>query len=109
MGIILGSGTISGQRQYADEATDFDLTLTVADTAEDAVTPPTGKTGRILSLINEGPGKVYLKFDGTATTSDLALDKRDMYAEVDISIATNVSFIGEAGKTPRVRGILWSN
>ncbi len=109
MGIILGSGSITGQRQYADEANLFDVTLAVADTAEDVITPPTSKTGRIISIVNEGPGKVFLKFDGTATTSDLALDRRDMYTEADISIATNISFVGEAGKTPRVRGVLWSN
>jgi hypothetical protein len=109
MGIILGSGGITGQRQYADEADIFDVTLAVADTAEDVVTPPVGKTGRIISLVNEGPGKVFLTFDGTATTADLALDKRDMYSESDVSITTNISFVGEAGKTPRVRGVLWSN
>ncbi len=109
MGIILGSGSITGQRQYADESAIFDVTLAVADTAEDVITPPAGKTGRIISLVNEGPGKVFITFDGTATTSDLALDRRDMYTEADISIATNISFVGEAGKTPRVRGVLWSN
>lgn len=108
MGIILGSGTITGQRQYADEATPFDVTLAVAGTAEDAVTPPTSKVGRIVSLVNEGPGKVYISFDGTATTTDLELDKRDVYTEADISVVTNISFIGETGKLPRVRGILWS-
>ena len=108
MGIILGSGTIAGQREYADEATPFDVTLAVAGTAEDAVTPPTGKVGRIISLVNEGPGKAYISFDGTATLADLELGKRDVYTEEDISIVTNISFIGETGKLPQVRGILWS-
>ncbi len=109
MGIILGSGSITGQRRYADEVTAFDVTLAIAGTAEDLTVPPTGKTGRIVSIVNEGPGKVFLAFDGTAALTDLALAKGDVYSEADISIVTKVSFIGDTGKTPRVRGVLWSN
>ena len=109
MPIHIGSGTITGQRQYADEATSFDVTLAVADTAEDAVTPPTGKTIRRVNIVNEGPGTAYVAFDGTATTTDLALAKGDSYDEADLEVVTNVSFVGETGKQPQVRGIVWSN
>ena len=109
MGIHLGSTSAVGQREYADEAVPFDETLAVADTAQDAITPPTGKTGRRISIVNEGPGKAFIAFDGTATTADLPIEKRGSYDEVDITVTTNISFVGEAGKTPRVYGILWSN
>ena len=109
MPIHLGSGTITGQRQYADEGTPVDVTLAVAGTAEDAVTPPTGKSIRRITIVNEGPGIAYLAFDSTATTTDLALEKRDSYDEADIEVIINISFIGETGKQPRVRGVIWSN
>lgn len=109
MPIHLGSGTITGQRKYVDEGTPFDVTLAVAGTAEDVVTPPTGKVIRRINIVNEGPGIAYIAFDGTATTTDLALEKRDSYDEADVEIITNISFIGETGKQPRVRGVIWSN
>lgn len=109
MPLHIGSVTITGQRQYVDEGTPFDVTLAVAGTAEDAITPPTGKTIRRITIVNEGPGIAYLSFDSTATTADLALDKRDSYDEADVEIVTNISFIGETGKQPRVRGVVWSN
>ncbi len=107
MPILLGSGTVA--RQYANEGTPFDVTLAVADTAEDLVTPPTGKVIRRVNIVNEGPGTAHISFDGTATTTDLALAKGDSYSEADVEIVTNISFIGGTSKTPRVRGLIWSN
>lgn len=47
----------------ADTSTPFDVTLTISDTAEDLVTVPALKEGRIVSLVNEGPGDVAIAFD----------------------------------------------
>ena len=109
MPIHIGSLTVTGQREYANEDTPFDVTLAVAGTAEDAVVPPATKVGRRISIVNHGPGKAYIAFDGTATATSLVIDKGDSYDEADVAIATKVSFIGEVGKTPRVSGVLWSN
>ena len=109
MPIHIGSGTITGQRKYVDEDTPFDVALAVAGTAEDLVIPPVGKSIRRVNIVNEGPGTAHIAFDTTATTVDLALAKGDTYDEADIEVTTNISFIGETGKTPRVRGIVWSN
>ncbi len=109
MPIHIGSGTITGQRKYADEDTSFDVTLAVANTAEDLVTPPVSKSIRRVNIVNEGPGSAHIAFDGTATISDLELAKGDSYDEADVEVVTNISFIGESGKQPRVRGIVWSN
>ena len=93
----------------SDTPTPFDVTLALAATAEDLVAVPALKTGRIISLVNEGPGAVALNFDGTATATDLLLEEGDAYDEHDLEIATNISFINvTVAQTPRVRGILWS-
>lgn len=92
----------------ADEDTPFDVTLAVADAAEDLVTVPATKEGKSISVVNEGVGTVYLAFDADATTADLALNKGDSYSDSGLAIASRVSFIGESGKTPRCRGVLWS-
>lgn len=93
----------------ADTFTPFDVTLAVAATAEDLVTVPSQKKGRIISLVNEGPGDVALAFDATAIISDLLLLEGDAYGEHDLEISTKVSFINvTASQTPRVRGVLWS-
>lgn len=93
----------------ADTATPFNVTLAVAATAEDLVSVPASKFGRIVSLVNEGPGAVALAFDATATASDLLLEEGDAYDEHDLEISTNISFINvTTGETPRVRGVLWS-
>ncbi len=97
------------QQKFFDASTPFNVTLAVADTAEDLVTVPGSKKGRAISLVNEGPGAVALAFDATAITTDLVLEEGDAYDEHDLEIATNVSFINvTASQTPRVRGILWS-
>lgn len=92
----------------ADEDTPFDVTLAVVDTAEDLVTVPSTKSGRAISIVNEGPGTAYVSFDADATIADLELGKGDSYADDGLAIATKVSFIGESGKQPRLRGVLWS-
>ncbi len=106
MPIHLGSGNV---RAFAEESTPFDVTLAVVDTAEDAVTPPTGKSIRRINIVNHGPGSVFVEFDGTATVASLEVEKRGSYDEADIGVATNISFIGESGKQPRVTGVVWSN
>lgn len=93
----------------ADTDTPFDNTLALAGTAEDLVTVPVNKKGRIVSLVNEGPGDVALAFDTTATAADLLLKEGEAYSENGLEIATKISFINvTASQTPRVRGVLWS-
>ena len=93
----------------ADTDTPFDVTLAVSATAEDLVTVPANKFGRLVSLVNEGPGEVALAFDGTATVTDLLLGEGDAYDEHNLEITTNVSFINVTPtETPRVHGVLWS-
>ena len=93
----------------ADTATPFDVALTTPATAEDLVAVPSSKLGRIVSLVNEGPGDVALAFDATATVADLLLLEGDAYDEHDLEITTNISFLNvTTGTNPRVRGILWS-
>lgn len=97
------------QQKFADEDTPFNVTLTTPATAQDLVLVPSGKRGRIVSLVNEGPGAVALAFDATATTSGLLLEEKDAYAEQSLAIATKISFINvTVGQTPQVRGVLWS-
>ena len=93
----------------SDTATSFDVTLTTPATAEPLVTVPGGDKGRILSLINEGPGSVALAFDAVATVSDFLLEEGDGYDEHDLEISAEISFINVTpAVSPRVRGILWS-
>lgn len=95
--------------QLADTDTPFDVTLAVADTAEDLVTVPTSKFGRIISLVNEGPGSIALKADATATVTDLLLKEGEAYSESRIEVSLRFSFINvTAASQPRVRGVLWS-
>ncbi len=93
----------------ADTDTPFDVTLAVAATAEDLVTVPVSKKGRIISLVNEGPGDIALKADATATITDLLLREGEAYSESRLEVTTNFSFINvTVSETPRVRGVLWS-
>ena len=55
---------------FADEATPFDVTLAVPATAEDLVSVPGSKKGRIVSLVNEGPGAAAIVFAATAIKRD---------------------------------------
>lgn len=91
-----------------DTPTPIDKTLAVADTAEDLAAVPSQKVGRTLSIINDGPGSAFIAFDATATVADYELKKNESYGEMGLDLATNVSFIGDSGKKPRVRGMLWS-
>ena len=93
----------------ADASTPFDVTLTTPDTAEDLVAVPGSKEGRIVSLVNEGPGDVAIAFDATALVTDLLLKEGATYDEHDLNIATKLSFINVTpAESPRVYGILWS-
>ncbi len=93
----------------ADTSTPFDVTLAAPATAEDVVTVPSGNQGRIVSLINEGPGDIAIAFDATATVADILLEEGDAYDEHDLDFATNISFINvTAAQNPRVRGVIWS-
>ena len=95
--------------QLADTDTPFDVTLAVADTAEDLVAVPVSKKGRIISLVNEGPGAVAISADAVATTSDLLLEEGDAYSESRLEVLSEFSFINvTAASQPRVRGVLWS-
>jgi hypothetical protein len=101
--------TVVTEKIMADESTPIDVTLAVAATAEDLATVPFGKKGRSISLINEGPGDVALKFDGVATEADVLIKEAEGYSEANLEIAANVSFINVTpAQTPRVRGVLWS-
>ena len=95
--------------KLADTDTPFDVTLAVADTAEDFVSVPALKKGRILSFVNEGPGDVAIKADADATTSALLLLEGEAYSEIRLDVTSRFSFINvTAASQPRVRGVLWS-
>ena len=94
---------------FADEATPFDVTLAVPATAEDLVSVPGSKKGRIVSLVNEGPGAAAIVFDATATASDILLEEGDTYDEHDLEFVTKISFINVTpAVSPRLRGVIWS-
>lgn len=83
-------------------------TLTVAGTAEDLALVPVGKKGRKFSLVNEGPGSAYIQIDGTATVASTEVRPGDVWYEENLAIATKLSFLGETGQTPKIRGALWA-
>ena len=96
-------------QKLADTSTPFNKTLAVAATAEDLVSVPASKFGRIVSLVNDGPGDVALAFDATATVTDLVLKAGEGYSDSALDIATKISFINvTVAATPTVRGVLWS-
>ncbi len=105
---IIPRANVNVDSQAADEDTAFDKTLAVANTAEPLVAVPGGKKGRTVSLVNEGPGKAFISFDSVATLADVELAEGDAYSESRLEVTTSVSFIGELGGTPRLRGVLWS-
>ena len=101
--------SVSVSTAKSDTDTPFDVTLAVAAAAEDAVLVPALKKGRALTLINEGPGSVAIKFDAAATATDTLLAEGDTYSESNLEISTKVSFINvTVGQTPRVHGQLLS-
>jgi hypothetical protein len=101
--------TVNVPTLAADEATPFDVTLAVPATAEDLVLVPGVKVGRNVSIINEGPGDAAIRFDATATTTDVLIREGEGYADQALAVATKVSFINvTAAVSPRLRGVLWS-
>lgn len=90
-----------------DQAVPVGKTLAVAGTAEDLATVPVGKKCRKFSFINEGPGTAYVEVDGTATTASVPVEPKDAWSEDGVAVSTKFSFIGEPGKKPKVRGVIW--
>jgi len=85
------------------------VTLAVPATAEDLVTVPSGKKGRAVSIVNEGPGDAAVAFNADATVADLLLMEGDAYDDAMLEIGTKLSFINvTATQSPRLRGVLWS-
>lgn len=89
-------------------AVTFNKTLTTADTAQDLALVPVSKFGRKYSIVNDGPGNAYIAFDATATLNDMEIAPKDAVSDDGLQFATKISFIGESGKKPHVRGILWA-
>lgn len=92
----------------ADEIISFDVTLAAVDTSEVLFTVPAGKRLRSLSVANMGNGSMFLQTVAgvVATTADFELEKRDAISESNLDLAEGTyQFIGEAGATPRVRGV----
>ena len=99
----------SQAQKFADQDTPFNVTLTLAGTEQQLVAVPGGKRGRVISLINDGPGTIAISFDQAATTAGLNLKIGEGYSEMALEIATDVRFINvTAAQTPTVRGVLWS-
>ena len=96
-------------QKFADQDTPFSVTLALAATEQQLVAVPATKKGRIISLVNDGPGTVAISFDQAATTSSLNLKVGEGYSDVGLEISTDVRFINvTAAQTPTVRGVLWS-
>ena len=96
-------------QKFANEDTPFKVTLTTAATEQLLVAVPATKKGRVVSLVNDGPGVVALAFDQAATTSSLNLKEGEGYADSNLEISTDLRFINvTAAQTPTVRVILWS-
>ncbi len=93
----------------ADTPTSFDVTLAVTATAEDLVAVPALKKGRMVSIVNEGPGAAAVAFDNTATVTDILLEVGDTYDDQGLEFVTNISFINVTSSAqPRLRGVIWS-
>ena len=104
---IIPRTSVSTENQNTNQSVAFDVTLAVAATAEDLVLVPATKRGRTLSIINEGPGDAAVKFDGTATATDVLLKEGDAMAQDNLALVTKVSFINvTVGAQPRLRGML---
>lgn len=101
------STTVNTEKQNTNESVAFDVTLATPATAEDLVLVPATKRGRTLSIVNEGPGDAAVKFDGTATATDVLLKEGDAMAQDNLDLTTKVSFINvTVGASPRLRGML---
>ena len=108
MPIIPSSSININTTPMVDEPTPVNKTLAVANTAEDLVLVPVGKKCRKFTFINEGPGTAYIAADGTATTASVPIEPKDAWSEEGVEVSTKFSFIGESGKKPKVRGVIWS-
>ena len=89
----------------------FDVTLTTAGVAEDFVTPAGTLKIKAISLVNSGPGSAFIKPNGVATpdgNNSILVQLKDSYSESGIEVSGPFSFIGEAGKKPRIRGVAWA-
>ena len=96
-------------QKFADQDTPFLVTLTLAGTEQLLAAVPATKKGRIISLVNDGPGTVAIAFDQVATTAGLNLKPGEGYSDVGLEVSTDVRFINvTAAQTPTVRGVLWS-
>lgn len=103
------TATVNVQKENSDTSTPFDVTLATPATAEDLVLVPAGKKGRSIDLVNEGPGDVAVKFDGTAGVTDVLITEGSAYSASFLEVATNVSFINVTpAVSPNVHGVLWS-
>lgn len=92
-----------------DSETPFNNTLGVVDVAEDLVLVPATKRGRTIDIVNEGPGDVAVKLDGTAVVTSTLLREGDSVSWVGLDIQTKVSFINvTAASLPVLRGVLHS-
>ena len=92
----------------ADSSVPFKVTLAVAGTAEDFATIPAGKRGYNISITNLGPGDAWITPDATATSANgILIRAKETYSDEGLGVTTKWSFIGEAGKTPIVRGVVW--
>lgn len=87
----------------------FSHTLAVAGTADDFVTIPVGKVGKTISLVNLGPGSAWILNDATATSATgIEVKPKEGYSDDGLEVTTRWSVIGEAGKTPTIRGVAWA-
>lgn len=69
---------------------------------------PAGQVGRSFSITNDGPGTAYIKCDATATIlNGIPIANNESYSENGLAIAAKISFIGQPGKKPTLRGVLW--
>ena len=99
----------SPAQKFADQDTPFLVTLTIAGTEQQLVAVPATKKGRVVSLVNDGPGTVAIAFDQAATSAGLNIKLAEGYSEAGLEITTDVRFINvTAAQTPTVRGVLWS-
>lgn len=99
----------SQAQKFADQDSPFAVVLALAGTEQLLVTVPATKKGRIISLVNDGPGTVAIAFDQVATSAGLNLKPGEGYSDAGLEVSTDVRFINvTAAQTPTVRGVLWS-
>mgnify|MGYP001591752073 CR=1 FL=1 len=108
MPLVPNAGININTDAFVDVAVSINKTLAVANTAEDLVLVPVGKKGRKFSVVNEGPGAAFIQVDAVATLTSVQVLPKDVWYEESVQITTKLSFIGEIGKLPHVRGVLWA-